>query len=99
MAMVALVMAASAEEVLTPRMNDWSILRMSIGNCLRYAAAELPVPEAVRSTQLPMPIMSPASSASGTNADGGTLPSSDDPQRSSASAPEMRDEDSSTSGW
>ena len=35
MAMVALVMAASSAEWATPRMNDWSIFRMSIGNCLR----------------------------------------------------------------
>ncbi len=35
MAMVALVMAASSGELPTPRTNDWSIFRMSIGNCLR----------------------------------------------------------------
>ena len=34
-AMVALVMAASSEEVATPRTKDWSIFRTSIGNCLR----------------------------------------------------------------
>jgi hypothetical protein len=55
--------------------------------------------DAVRSTQLPMPTMSPASSARGTNSDGGTEPSSAESQRSSASAAEIRLEGPSTRGW
>ena len=35
MAMVALVMAASSDELCSPWMNDWSILSTSIGNCFR----------------------------------------------------------------
>ena len=55
--------------------------------------------QASRSTQLPIGTMSPASSARGTNSDGGTSPSSGLSQRSSASAARTREDDPSTSGW